>query len=384
MTAETLPTDTSEDQVPAIETTLVRIVVVFRIVGAVWLIALSALMLATSDLPVTGTKLAIVISAIAIAIVWTLVTLYVAYRHPGILRTATFLVVDLVLAAWVAVTPSLVETDIFFAGGYPISSPILVATTRGLVPAILPSLVVASASAFGASGSARVAEVLAINFLSPLVVAWGFTTIKTQDSKRRQAEEALAAERTKLARADERADMAAHLHDSVLQTLALIQRKAPENRDVTRLARRQERELRGWLNGGAPLTTADSVSAALLRAAEEIEDEHEILVEISTAGDAKLDDRNSAVVLAAREAMANAARFSGSDRVYVLCETSEAGLRLVVRDNGSGFDVDSVSDDRRGIRDSIIGRVERIGGTADISSRVGSGTEVVLVIGDER
>ena len=378
------PIDTSEEPVPAIETTLVRIVVVFRIVGAIWLIALSALMLATSEPGITGSRMAIVISAIGIAVVWTLITLFVALRRPGLLRSWTFLVVDLALASWVAMTPSLVGTDIFFAGGYPISSPILVATTRGLVPTILPALVVASASAFGASGSARVAEVLAINFLSPLVVAWGFTTIKAQDSKRREAEEALAVERTKLARADERAEMAAHLHDSVLQTLALIQRKAPENRDVTRLARRQERELRGWLNGGAPLTTGDSVSAALLRAADEIEDEHEIMVEVSTAGDAKLDDRNSAVVLAAREAMANAAKFSGSDRVYVLCETNEEGLRLVVRDSGAGFDVDSVSDDRRGIRDSIVGRLERVGGKATVTSRMGSGTEVELRIESER
>ena len=385
MTAELrTPIDRSEEQVPAIETTLIRIVVVFRIVGAIWLIALSVLMLATTEPAVTGTRMTVVLSAMVIAIAWTLVTVFVAYRRPALLRTWTFLVVDVALAAWVAMTPSLVGTDIFFAGGFPISSPMLVATTRGLLPTIVPALVVALASAIGASGSARVAEVLAINFLSPLVVAWGFTTIKVQDWKRREAEEALAVERTKLARADERAEMAAHLHDSVLQTLALIQRKAPENRDVTRLARRQERELRAWLNGGAPLTTGDSVSAALMRAAEEIEDEHDVLVEVSTAGDAKLDDRNSGVILAAREAMANAARFSGAARVYVLCEIDEDGLRLVVRDSGAGFDFDSVSDDRRGIRESIVGRLERVGGTATINSQLGSGTEVELRIETQR
>lgn len=376
--------DTGEEPIPAIETTLIRIVVVFRIVGAVWLIALSLLMLATAEPEIIGTTMTIVLSAMVIAVSWTVVTVVVAYRRPSLLRNWGFLAVDIALAAWVATTPSLVGTDVFVAGGYPISSPILVATTRGLVPTIAPALIVALASAFGASGSARVAEVLAINFLSPLVVAWGFTTIKVQDTRRREAEEALARERTKLARADERADMAAHLHDSVLQTLALIQRKAPENREVTRLARRQERELRAWLNGGAPLTTGDTVSTALLRAAEEIEEEHDVLVEVSTAGDAKLNDRNSGVVLAAREAMANAAKFSGADRIYVLCETDESGLRLIVRDSGSGFDMATISDDRRGIRDSIVGRVERLGGTATISSQVGSGTEVELRIVEER
>lgn len=377
------PSESSEDPIPAIETTLIRIVVVFRAVGAVWLIALAMLVLATAEPGVAGSRLSIVVSAIVIAVAWTVVTFIAAYRRPSLLGNWVFLAVDIGLAAWVAMTPSLVGTEVFFAGGYPISSPILVATTRGLLPTIVPALVVALASAFGASGSARVAEVLAINFLSPLVVAWGFSTIKTQDEKRREAEEALAEERTKLARADERAEMAAHLHDSVLQTLALIQRKAPDNRDVTRLARRQERELRAWLNGGATLTTGDSVSAALMRAAEEIEDEHDVLVEVSTAGDAKLDDRKSGVVLAAREAMANAARFSGAERIYVLCESDGSGLRLVVRDSGCGFDADSVSDDRRGIRDSILGRLERMGGTATINSEVGGGTEVELRIEDD-
>ena len=150
-------------------------------------------------------------------------------------------------------TPGLIDTDIFFAGGYPISSPFLFATTRGITATIAPALAVAAASAVGVNAAnARALEVLTINFLSPLVVAWGFGTIKTQDGRRREAEEALGVERDKLARADERAEMAAHLHDSVLQTLALIQRRAQENREVTRLARRQERQLRAWLNGARP------------------------------------------------------------------------------------------------------------------------------------
>jgi signal transduction histidine kinase len=178
--------------------------------------------------------------------------------------------------------------------------------------------------------------------------------------------------------------MSAHLHDSVLQTLALIQRKAPENREVARLARRQERELRAWLNGGPPLVANNTFNSALIRAAEEVEDEHDVLVEVSTAGDRDLDERTTSVVLAAREAMNNAARFAGVDRIFVLSESREDGVRLVVRDQGSGFDPETVGSDRRGIRESIVGRLERAGGTATIRSVVGDGTEVELFMGEAR
>ena len=104
------------------------------------------------------------------------------------------------------------------------------------------------------------------------------------------------------------------------------------------------------------------------------------MVEMSTAGDHELDERTSGLVLAAKEAMTNAARFSGVDRIYVLSETSIGLLRLVVRDQGTGFDPDRVSDDRRGVRESIVGRLERLGGTATIRSKVGDGTEVELEI----
>lgn len=370
--------------IPAIDTTLLRIVVVFRIVGAVWLVSLSLLTLFVSDPQIAsvGARTAIIWSAIVIAVVWTAVTVVLAYRNPAILTRWTFLAVDLILALWVAMTPGLVRADVFFAGGYPISSPFLIAATKGVTATVGPALLVAVSSAVGTSfANARVLEVLAVNFVSPLVLAWAFGSIKEQDARRREAEEALAVERTKLARADERAEMAAHLHDSVLQTLALIQRRAPDNRAVTRLARRQERELRAWLGGDPPLATGNTMSSAVLRTAEEVENEYDVLVEVSTAGDHELDDRAAAVVLAAREALKNAARFSGVERIFILAETSGETLRVVVRDQGDGFDPDAVSADRRGIRESIVGRMERVGGTAAIRSSPGSGTEVVLEVG---
>jgi signal transduction histidine kinase len=358
------------------------VVVGFRIVGACWLVLLSVLTLLEDSEAVAPGATEVIVSTMAIAVVWTAVTVLVAYRRPKLLHNWAFLIVDLAVATWIAMTPGIIDTDIFFAGGYPISSPILIATVKGLVPTILPALIVAAASAVGVIGpaGARAAEVLAINFLSPLVVAWGFDTIKRQDERRRQAEEALAAERTKLARADERAEMAAHLHDSVLQTLALIQRRAPENKAVTRLARRQERELRTWLNGGPPLASGATLAGALIRASEEVEDEYDIIVEVSTVGDRPLDDNTSGLVLAAREAMTNAARFAGVDRIFVLCEAGHDDVRLVVRDQGVGFDLNAVSPERRGIRESIAGRMERLGGEASVSSSPESGTEVELLM----
>lgn len=353
--------------------------------GAAWLVLLAVFVLVEpADEIDPANRMWIVSSAVGIALVWTVVSVVLAYRRPATLTRPPFLVADLAIAVWTAMAPGLVNTDIFFAGGYPISSPFLIATTRGIGATVVPAMLVAGTSAWEVIGSAsaRAAETLTINLLAPLVVAWGFGTIKTQDLKRREAEDALAAERTKLALADERAEMAAHLHDSVLQTLALIQRKSPEDRYVTRLARRQERELRAWLNGGPALAAGNTLSRGLIRAAEEVEDEYDVIVEMSTAGDRELDDRSAGVILAAREAMTNAARFAGVDRIYVLSETSGDRIRLVVRDQGAGFDPEGVSEDRRGVRESIVGRLERLGGTATIRSSVGDGTEVELSIGE--
>jgi signal transduction histidine kinase len=373
----------SEQRFPPIEATLLRIVVVFRVIGVLWLVSLATLVLLTEEPNIDPQKRTVlVLATVAVAVTWTVVTVILARRRPEVLSSPPFLVVDLALASATALVPALVRTESFFVGGYPISSAFLVAATKGMTATVLAALLVAVSSVAGVRyASARAAEVLAINLLAPVVLAWGFGLIRRHDEERRRAEGALAEERAKRARADERAEMAAHLHDSVLQTLALIQRRVPENRAVVRLARRQERELRAWLNGGLALGTGNTLNTALARAAEDVEDEHDVLVELSTAGDATIDERLSGLVLAAREAMANAARFGGVDRVFVLSEVGESGVRLVVRDQGVGFDPAEVADDRRGIRESIVGRLERLGGSASIHSELGQGTEVDLQIG---
>ncbi|HEX8713926.1 MAG TPA: PspC domain-containing protein [Solirubrobacteraceae bacterium] len=190
----------------------------------------------------------------------------------------------------------------------------------------------------------------------------------------------LSFERAARIREQERAELAAHLHDSVLQTLALIQKRAADPREVAGLARRQERELRRWLFDRPGAECADSVKALLGRAAVEVEELHGVPVELVVVGDAPVDARLEALVQAAREALTNAAKFSGAERVDLYVEIGPSRVEAFVRDRGVGFDPAAIPDDRRGVRDSIVGRIERHGGGATIRSEPGAGTEVELVV----
>jgi signal transduction histidine kinase/phage shock protein PspC (stress-responsive transcriptional regulator) len=187
----------------------------------------------------------------------------------------------------------------------------------------------------------------------------------------------LAAERAERIRSQERAEMAAHLHDSVLQTLALVQRRADDPGEVAALARRQERELRAWLNN-APRPSG-TLAAALEAAAAEVEAGHGVAVDVVAVGDAPLDEAGEAVVAAAREALVNAAKFAGGP-VSVYAEADDERIEVFVRDRGPGFELDDVPGDRRGVRESILGRMERHGGCARIHTAAGGGTEVELVM----
>jgi signal transduction histidine kinase/phage shock protein PspC (stress-responsive transcriptional regulator) len=189
---------------------------------------------------------------------------------------------------------------------------------------------------------------------------------------------ALNQARAEKVRADARADMAAHLHDSVLQTLALIQRHAEDPKAVSQLARRQERELRTWLyEEELPETT---LRAALTAAAAEVEDERGVPVDVVVVGDCDTSDQVQALVRAVREAIVNAAKHSGADKIDVYAEVDDDRVEVFVRDRGQGFDVDDVGEDRMGVKGSILDRMERHGGKASVRSRPGEGTEVRLEI----
>jgi signal transduction histidine kinase len=186
------------------------------------------------------------------------------------------------------------------------------------------------------------------------------------------------AERTERIRAQERAEMAARVHDSVLQTLALVQRNADDPRRVGALARRQERELRAWLYPQGGVAEGDTLRGALEEAVADLEELHGVRVDLVQTGDRGLDERLRALVLATREAVANAAAHAGVDEVSVFVDVGEREVAVYVRDRGSGFDRAAVPADRRGLSESIEGRVTRQGGTAVVRSAPGEGTEVEL------
>ncbi len=187
----------------------------------------------------------------------------------------------------------------------------------------------------------------------------------------------LSAERAERIRTQERADVAAHLHDSVLQTLALIQKSSGDAATVARLARAQERDLRSWLYAGEA-TDDRSVASALRGAAAEVEDTHGVSVEVVAVGDCPMHETLRPVVAAAREAMTNAAKHAGTGHVDVYAEIEDAAVSVFVRDRGVGFDPDDVPEDRMGVRNSIIDRLARHGGTAEVRSAPGEGTEIRL------
>ena len=195
----------------------------------------------------------------------------------------------------------------------------------------------------------------------------------------------LSAERSERIRSQERAEVAALMHDSVLHTLTLIQRSSADSAEVARLARAQERELRTWLYDGGPRPGSAPAPETFVRAVKtavaEVEDGHGVQIEVVTVGDAPLDDRLRACVAATREAAVNAAKYAKGAPITVYAEVETQGgktqgAEVYVRDRGPGFDLDTVASDRMGIRESIIGRMGRYGGRASIRTAPGEGTEV--------
>jgi len=192
----------------------------------------------------------------------------------------------------------------------------------------------------------------------------------------------LVTERQARARAEERADIAARVHDSVLQTLALIQRRAEDPQAVVQLARAQERELRSWLFEGRAPGDADASSFAegVRQIQRDVEARHGVPVEIVTVGDCPLDEHLSALLAAAREATVNAAKWSGAAAISLFAEVEPDKVNVAVRDRGKGFDPAAVPGDRKGVAESIHGRMSRHGGEATVQSAPGEGTKVTLTM----
>jgi signal transduction histidine kinase len=189
-----------------------------------------------------------------------------------------------------------------------------------------------------------------------------------------------AEERTARIRSEERAAVAAHLHDSVLQTLALIQRHAEDQQAVSRLARSQERELRAWLYDPKVVREGGTWAGLVAGMVADVEADHAFLVDPVVVGDSPIDDALAALGAATREALVNAAKHSGAPAADLYTEVTPDRVSVYVRDRGKGFDPAEVPDDRRGLRDSVSGRLTRLGGTAVVRSAPGEGTEVELAL----
>jgi signal transduction histidine kinase len=371
-----------DSTIPPVDATLRRIVVAYRILVFIWMTALVVVTLITDEAAARG----IVIGSWVIAVV-ACGAVVAASRDRKMLTSAPLLVGDGLAAVCIGLAPGLAHSGDLFFGGWLLSWLLLLMYARptvwiglGGVAAMAATQIatplLSTARELRATDAAGDVAVLAV---TTAVFGWGMHRIRASEQERIEAEAALSQERLLRSRADDRAEIAGHLHDSVLQTLALIQRRSEEAAEVAHLARRQEQELRRFI-GEMSSRHERSLRAALHGVAAEVEDLHRVHVDVVVVGEREVDDATDALVGAVREALVNAAVHSGESTVSLYAEADAARTVAFVRDRGAGFDPAGAGGDRRGLRESIIGRIERHGGRAVITSAPGRGTEVELII----
>ena len=366
---------------PGFEQAVRRVVLGYRLVAVLWMSGLAAVALWVRHAPAGP-----VVGTVALAAVWSGWALSLA-RRPERLHAWPLLAVDTAVAAAAILAPAQAGVIVRFDGGYPFAAVVLAAWARGVPGALASGAVLAGATILrplllgGALPGAAAVDAVAFYLAAGGALAWGLQVLRHAEAARKQAQDALGEQQAALARAREREETAAHLHDSVLQTLALIQRRSSEPAQVTTLARSSERELRTWLGGRDTSVGAPSgVAAALANAAAEVEALFVCAVEVVTVGDAATGEDLLALVAAAREAITNAAKHAEVGQVAVFAEFAPGRAQVFVRDRGVGFDVGAVPDDRRGLAHSVVGRLQRHGGRAVVRSTLGEGTEVELSI----
>ena len=366
------------------ERTILRALLVFRVLALVWMAALVATTIQTDS----EANTAVVVTSLLVAVVWTVVAIAISLDE-GRAKSTRFLVADGVVAIAIASSGIIAGSADPFFGGFPTAWLLHVAYARNLAWAEVAAGLLAGTQIAGfvvgspsvASWTEAVGSVV-IFFVVATVIGWGIQQLRRSEAHRREAQEELERERQARALVEARAELADRLHDSVLQTLTLVQRWADDPDQVRYLSRAEERNLRGMLREMTSEYEASSVAAALERACDEVEDHYQVKIRRVVSGDAAMEPGLEAMVLATREALVNAAKHSGASRIHLHVQMSPEGASVLVKDRGVGFDPESAPSNHRGLSDSIRRRIEEQGGRVRISSTPGEGTEVELEVGN--
>lgn len=365
------------EPVPKIETTLVQLVLFVRILGFVWM-TLLVIVTWFSD---PDANLVVVAVAEIAAAGWTVVTI-VTSRNPSTMRTWQFVALDGAIALFVASASFIAGASELFHGGYPISWLAVAAYAGGMRLAVAAAVVLAADQVIGFMLTDRslVATTGAFVFIVyGVIFGWTIDTLRRNDARRRAAERALETERTGRALEAERLALANELHDSVLQTLQVIRTDADDADRVRYLVRSEERSIDRMINRYRHPGTA-GFEAALLAVRDEVEDLHGVEIRTVIRDDVPLTPPVAVAVDATREALTNAARHSGAAIVNLYAEAHSGSVRVFVRDRGVGFDPTTV-EEGRGMRHSLRERMADAGGTLQITSTPGLGTEVEICSG---
>jgi signal transduction histidine kinase len=370
--------DSAATGVPSVNDTLRRVVLVFRILGWLWM----TMLVITTLLTDPDANRSVIVAAEVIATIWTVVTIWAA-RTPGMLGSWWFWLADGFVAILVASASFLAGAEDLFHGGYPISWLAVAAYAKGLPGSLAASLVLAAQQAIGFLVEGRRSMVATIGsavfVVFAVILGWAFDALRSNDAERRDAERRLEEARADRARQAERVALANRLHDSILQTLHIIRTDADDPDRVRYLARREERAIYRMISEFAS-PYAGGFHTSLLAARDEVEDLYAVEIHAVVRDDAPLTPELAAVVDATREAMTNAARHSGDSVLDVYAEIGDGSARVYVRDRGVGFDP-SVAHPGHGMTRSIRERIAAVGGAATISSAPGAGTEVEITVG---
>lgn len=359
-----------ERMAPDLETTLERIALGARILGMGWLILLGIVAIVQHGERIES--VAWVLGPLAAASAWLAISSFITRGQMSFSVSLVALIVDGILASVSLLAPTLAGIgDVPFYGGLPLIVVAIGAVrsrTASWGAAAVFIVVVLTRTGVSSLGDV-VGSITQIVMYSAaaFIFSWTVRVLRSSETQRLLASEAAA-------RAEERAEISRHLHDSVLQTLALIQRASDRPTEVTSLARRQERELREWLYG-TPRTIESGFGDSVRAMTNEVEVNYGLVVDLVVVGDAPVSPSMDALVAAGREALVNAAKHAGVAGAQVFAETSGSRARLFVRDRGRGFELSGVPTDRGGISGSIRERLQRVGGEATLRSEPNWGTE---------